>query len=58
MIEKKYEIKNDLKLKLLIVKEVLKGYKPYLTTEELQGIVDAILSLYYNNIEEDSFISN
>ena len=58
MIEKKYEIKNDLKLKLLIVKEVLKGYKSYLTTEELQGIVDAILSLYYNNIEEDSLIDN
>ena len=55
MNEKKYEVKNDLRLKIFITKEILKGYKPYLTEKELQKIVNSLYNLYYGTITNEEF---
>ena len=56
MNDKKYEVKNDLKLKIFMTKESLKGYKPYLTQKELQKIVISLYDLYYGTITTQEFI--
>lgn len=56
MNDKKYEVKNDIKLKIFITKEILKGYKPYLSQKELQNIVISLYDLYYNVIATQEFI--
>ena len=55
MNDKKYEVKNDLKLKIFMTKETLKGYKPLLTQKELQKIVNSLYDLYYNTITTQEF---
>lgn len=55
MNDKKYEVKNDLKLKIFMTKELLKGYKPYLTQKELQKIVISLYDLYYGSITTQEF---
>ena len=58
MNDKKYEVKNDLKLKIFMTKETLKGYKPLLTQKELQKIVVSLYGLYYGKITIQEFASN
>ena len=58
MNDKKYEVKNDLKLKIFMTKESLKGYKPYLTQKELQKIVISLYDLYYGSITTQEFIDS
>jgi len=58
MNDKKYEVKNDLKLKIFMTKELLKGYKPYLTQKELQKIVISLYDLYYGSITTQEFIDS
>lgn len=58
MNDKKYEVKNDLKLKIFITREILKGYKPYLTQQELQKIVNSLYDLYYGTITVRDFEGN
>ena len=55
MNDKKYEVKNDLKLKIFMTKETLKGYKPLLTQKELQKIVNSLYDLYYDTITTQEF---
>ena len=58
MNDKKYEVKNDLKLKMLMTKETLKGYKPFLNQKELQGIVNSLYGLYHDAITIQEFTDN
>lgn len=58
MNDKKYEVKNDLKLKIFMTKETLKGYKPLLTQKELQKIVISLYNLYYDSITTQEFIDS
>lgn len=56
MNDRKYEVKNDLKLKIFMTKELLKGYKPYLTQKELQKLVNSLYDLYYGSTTAQEFI--
>lgn len=58
MNDKKYEVKNDLKLKIFMTKESLKGYKPFITQKGLQKIVNSLYDLYYGTITIDEFGSS